>query len=233
MAVVLAAIVLAVPTPCVSATGAPDPTAPPATLSPLDPIRLASDFAPEAPALSPDILFDFSSAEPTAEPADSLPPVMRRLQTEFAFEEDLRPKSDGGSPSVVAPAVCSLLGGVAGFYVGAVAGDAIGGSSSGSGDWEQYGAATLGATVGEVFLMPLGAHFGNGSRGSYGSALVGSVLGLGALLRLGTLGPAGAIVGLGVQTALTVSGERRSAERKSAERAARALPASAASVTLP
>ncbi len=121
----------------------------------------------------------------------------------------------------------ALVGGTVGLYGGAVLGLALfGGDEYNSDEYEDIAAVVLGATVGEVFLMPAGAHLANGSRGSYWSALGGSALGFAGFLALSALGPAGAIAGVVLQTALTVSAERRAARR-------RALPASAASVTLP
>jgi hypothetical protein len=130
-------------------------------------------------------------------------------------------------PPIVGPVLGALVGGAVGLYAGGALGLALfGGDDYSSDDYEDLAAVVFGATVGEVFLMPAGAHLANGSRGSYWSALGGSALGFAGTLALSYLGPVGMVAGLGLQTALTVSAERRAAR-------GRALPASAASVTLP
>jgi len=193
----------------------------PATHSPLDPVRLAADFAPGEPGPLPVVPFEVHAgaapviADSVVAPADSLPPGSPRPVA--PGEIALGPSSYG-----VLPVVGALVGGAIGAYGGAVLGLAFVDDSHGGDEWEDLTAAFLGATAGEVVLMPLGAHFGNGSRGSYWSALGGSLLGYAATLGLSFLGTAGTIVGLGIQTGLSVSAEIRSARHRAAEHAARA-----------
>ncbi len=193
--------------------------------SPLDPVRLAADFAPEAPGPLDVIPFEVEAAEATADsassPTDSIPSATAPGDGEANPPLAPKPPAADPQPPVVGPIVGAIVGGAVGLYGGAGLSLALfGGDEYSSNDYEDIAAVVLGATVGEVFLMPAGAHLGNGGRGSYWSALGGSALGFLATLGLSYLGPAGAIAGVGLQVVLTVSGERRSANRKAAERAA-------------
>jgi hypothetical protein len=199
----------------------------PATHSPLDPVRFAADFAPGAP--TPPAVRPFEAPSPegrpapvdsVATPSDPPAPAMPPLARPGSIVADEQ-------PSVVGPVIGALVGGAAGFFGGAALGLALlGGDEYSSDEYEDVAAVLIGATVGEVLLMPAGAHFANGSRGSYGAALGGSALGFAGGIALSALGPVGAVIGVALQTTLTVAAERRSAAR-------RALPAPAASVTLP
>jgi hypothetical protein len=206
--------------------------APPATHSPLDPIRLAADFAPTEPAAPEVVPFELVAADSgtalvdsVSSPPDSLPPASPGTTGP--------PIAPGPAvvveqPSIVAPVIGSLIAGAAGLYGGALLGASIFGGDDNN-EYDEYGGAILGGIVGEVFLMPVGAHLGNGSQGSYWSAFGGSSLGFVATLALSYLGPVGGAVGVALQTALTVSGERRSAKRRAAEQSSGMDPGESAS----
>ncbi len=189
--------------------------------SPLDPVRLAADSAP-APVAPLEVLpFELAAADSFPSHADSIPAASPTAFGAAIPPLAPRPATADEQPPIVGPIVGAIVGGAIGLYGGAGLSLALfGGDNYNSDDLEDVAAVVLGASVGEVFLMPAGAHLGNGGKGSYWSALGGSALGFLATLGLSYLGPAGAIAGVGLQVALTVSGERRSANRKAAERAA-------------
>jgi hypothetical protein len=210
-----------------SALASPADLAPPATRSALDPVRLAADFAPAPAAPSaPDIEpFELAAFDSTSSPADSLapavsdtvssPPILPAGPIMGAQEPPIE------QPPIVAPIVGALVGGAMGVFGGGALGyAAIGGyESAHSGDIEDLGAIFLGASLGDLFLMPAGAHLGNAGKGSYWSALGGSALGYVATVAFSFAGPIGTACGLALQTALTVTGERLSAKRRADERA--------------
>ena len=197
----------------------------PSTHALLDPVRLTADFAPGAPPPLAVLSWEMAAGEPTPDPAtspaDSFPPATLPEPGEASPPLAPGPPAGDAQPPIAGPVIGAIVGGAIGLYGGGGLSLALfGGDEYNSDEYEDIVAVVLGATVGETFLMPAGAHLGNGSRGSYLSALGGSALGFLATLGLSYLGPAGAIAGVGLQTALTVSGERRSARRMAAERAA-------------
>ncbi len=193
----------------------------PAIHSSLDPVRLATDFAPGAVAALEVRPFELAAADSFPSPVDSIPAAVPAASD--AAIPPLVPQTPAPADehlTIVGPILGAIVGGAVGLYGGGGLALALFGDDFNSDDYADIAAVVLGATVGEVFLMPAGAHLGNGSKGSYWSALGGSALGFLATLALSYAGPVGTLAGVAVQVALTVSGERRSAKRKAAERAA-------------
>lgn len=118
--------------------------------------RLAPDFPTIVPRLA--------SAWQTQQPVPSAPP-----HTEV-------PMFVGGA-----------IGGAIGFFGGALVGLELAGGSAICGD-DPCGLVGMivGATVGEVIMLPLGVHVGNGKQGSYGAAFAASTaVAVGGLLLVG------------------------------------------------
>lgn len=199
---------------------APDPAG--AVPGPLDPTRLAGDFAP-----MPE--FEVVPFEVEPEPFDAgLPGTDSSLALPETTAVPLPAgpvltstlvESEAGS-GLAAPLAGALVGGALGLFAGGYGGMVIAAADDYVYETEAIGAAMLGGAVGEIFLLPLGAHVANGSRGSYGSALAGSVLGAAATVGLGALHPAGAVTGLMIQLYLAARGEQNAANRKERHRAA-------------
>lgn len=200
---------------------APSAFASQASHSPLDPVRLAADFAPRSPAAPEVTPFELAADAAATSLVDSLSPAALPQQGEAGPPLVPLAGAPVEPPPTVVPVLGALIGGAVGLYAGGALGLAIvdhDNDNAWGDEWVDITGILLGAAVGEVFLMPAGAHLFNESRGSYWSALGGSALGFVATLGLSFLGPAGTIAGVVLQTALTVSGERRSARHKAAER---------------